>query len=127
MPRKRRAEPPKPRQSMQERDRQIGAVLQAIREAEELPVSACAAYIGVSRDRYKDMEKGRSAITITQVEWLAWMFDIPLHELWLRVLEGSEPTPSTRGLDGTLLVYLQPGQRLEVQSTGQGISAPEVP
>lgn len=96
------------------RDQQIGRVIWIMREEAGVSVDQAAAYLGISRKRYDHLEMGKSQVAVVMVERLAVLFGLPLHEVWLRVLEGAEPTPGTQGMVGTLLVNARPGQRLEI-------------
>lgn len=55
---------------LQQRNRQIGAVLMQARLQQKRTVTECAALLGTSRRRYSAMERGEIAISLVEMEIL---------------------------------------------------------
>lgn len=67
---------------LQERNKEIGAVLASARQQRGLTIRACADYIGTTPRRYRAIERGDAAVQAVELELLALILQLsscPLH------------------------------------------------
>ncbi len=67
---------------IQERNREIGQILQEARTQKNIPLSTCAELVGTSRRRYMAMEQGEATIGAAELEVLMEFFNVPVHKIW---------------------------------------------
>ncbi len=66
---------------IQERNREIGQILQEARTQKNIPLSTCAELVGTSRRRYMAMEQGEATIGAAELEVLMEFFNVPVHKI----------------------------------------------
>ena len=76
---------------LQQRNRQIGAVLMQARLHQKRTVTECAAVLGTSRRRYTAMERGEVAISIVEMEVLIEYLHLPGLPVAPKLLASSAP------------------------------------
>ena len=67
---------------IQDRNREIGHILQEARSHKRITVTICAQLIGTSRRRYTAMECGEAMIGAAELEILIDFLEIPRHKIW---------------------------------------------
>lgn len=67
---------------MKKRNIEIGRILQQARVARGATASECAALIATGRQRYADIERGESFITVVELEQLMEFLDISREVIW---------------------------------------------
>ena len=67
---------------IQERNREIGRVLQEARVQKDISVTTCANLVGTSRRRYTAMEEGETTIGMAELEVLMKFLEIPTNKVW---------------------------------------------
>jgi transcriptional regulator with XRE-family HTH domain len=92
--------------SVQERNREIGQILQAARTKRNISITTCAQSIGTSRRRYAAMEDGETLIGFAELEVLMTLLDIPPSTLW----KAKPIPPVTR----RLVLDIKPEEVLEI-------------
>jgi transcriptional regulator with XRE-family HTH domain len=91
---------------IQERNREIGRILQEARSLKNITVTICAQLIGTSRRRYAAMERGEAMIGIAELEVLMDFLNIPSHKIWQIV--------SGEGSTDRLFVPFTPGKPVQI-------------
>lgn len=91
---------------MQERQRQIGAVLLQARLDGNRSVSECAEHLRTSRRRYSAIERGESGIYAVELEAIARFLAIPLARIW-----PEDPLPPA---DMVITVKPRPGEVVRI-------------
>ena len=67
---------------IQDRNREIGRILQEARSHKNITVTTCAQLIGTSRRRYTAMEFGETMIGIAELEILIDFLEVPRQRIW---------------------------------------------
>ena len=67
---------------IQERNREIGHILQEARSRRNITVTTCAQLIATSRRRYTAMECGETIIGAVELEILIDFLEIPRQKIW---------------------------------------------
>lgn len=67
---------------IQDRNREMGHILQEARCRKNITVKICAQLIGTSRRRYSAMECGEAIIGAAELEVLIDFLEIPRHRFW---------------------------------------------
>jgi transcriptional regulator with XRE-family HTH domain len=91
---------------IQERNREIGRVLQEVRSHRNITVTTCAQLIGTSRRRYAAMERGEAVIGIAELEVLMDFLDVPSYKIW--------HLPNSEGSADRLFVPFTPGRPVQI-------------
>ena len=91
---------------IQERNRELGRVLQEARSLKNITVTTCAQLIGTSRRRYTAMERGEAMIGVAEWEVLMDFLGVPPHKIW-------QLANSAGGTD-QLLVPFTPGKPVQI-------------
>jgi transcriptional regulator with XRE-family HTH domain len=69
-------------EQVQQRNKEIGALLAQIRQQQRRSITECAAVVGTSRRRYRAIEHGEVGIEVVKLEALMVYLDIPGHLVW---------------------------------------------
>lgn len=92
--------------AVQERNREMGRLLQEARTRKRIPAAACAEKVGTSRRRYADMEDGTALIGAAELAVLSEFLEIPVQRIW----------PGACGVGGgqQVVVQAQRGETLQI-------------
>lgn len=92
--------PAKGSSTYQERNQEIGALLQRARLRAKKSIRATAAHLGTTKERYAAIESGRSFISAVELEDLLRWLRIPYHEVWPPYITGDPPDVVVDALPG---------------------------
>lgn len=92
--------PAKGSSTYQERNQEIGALLQKARLRAKKSIRATAAHLGTTKERYTAIESGRSFVTAVELEDLLRWLGIPFHEVWPPEITGDPPDVIVSALPG---------------------------
>jgi transcriptional regulator with XRE-family HTH domain len=95
--------------NIEERNREIGQILQEARERQRLTVSECANFIATSRRRYTAMERGEATIGAAELEALMDFLGLSPRAVWQAVAD-----PTSRQ------VVVHPGESVQIVVGGAG-------
>ena len=95
----------KPEQ-LNERNREIGALLAQVRCQQQRSVTECAALLGTSRRRYRAIERGEIGVEAAELEVLAHYLDVPMRTMWQE--DGEQPVRR--------VITIRPGEVLYVRA-----------
>jgi len=71
-----------PQQIKNLRSRKLGVLIYDARMAARRSIEECAGLLGISADQYQSYERGQQALSLPDLEALAYYFDIPLEHFW---------------------------------------------
>lgn len=97
---------------IQERNREIGQILQEARSHKNITVTICAQLIGTSRRRYAAMERGEAMIGVAELEVLMGFLNIPSHKIW--------QLASSEGSADQIFVPFTPGRPVQIVFDARG-------
>ncbi len=89
-----------------ERSREIGIALERARRRQKKSIRQCAEFLGISRRRYTEIEKGTAFIAAVELEDLVLFLGVPPHEVW--------PASLLEEHTRRVLVEAQPGDSVQV-------------
>jgi transcriptional regulator with XRE-family HTH domain len=92
--------------SRYERSREIGVALERARRREKKSIRQCAEFLGISRRRYTEIEKGAAFIAAVELEELVRFLRVPPHEVY--------PADLVEEYTRRLVVQAQPGESVQV-------------
>lgn len=91
---------------IQERNREIGHILQEARTHRNITVTICAHLIGTSRRRYTAMERGEAMIGVAELEVLIDFLGVPAYKIW--------QTENNNECTDQLIVPFTPGKPVQI-------------
>ncbi len=95
---------------MQERNIEIGRMLQSARMSRNATISECAALIGTGRARYRNIESGEAYVSAVELELLQEFLGIPVEATWSTAHEGQRRThrlPVSVSPDDTIYLIVE--------------------
>ena len=72
----------KNKQLMQIRMKKLAIIISDARLVSRRTAEECAAVIGVSAEEFQSIEQGKTALSLPQLEALAWFLDVPVEHFW---------------------------------------------
>jgi transcriptional regulator with XRE-family HTH domain len=90
---------------LQQRNQEIGVMLQRARVQQHRSVSECAMLLGTSRRRYSAIERGEVGISAAELEILLSFLDLPLQTMW--------NNPEQALMARQVVIKAQPGETVQ--------------
>ena len=115
-------------QQIQIRNRKLGLLIYDARIARSSTVEKCAKAMGLSVEEYQQIEAGKIAPSLPQLESLAYFLDVPMEHFWGGQVLSNSPTTGPVEQPERLIEIRQRiiGTRLRMARTAQNISITEL-
>jgi transcriptional regulator with XRE-family HTH domain len=112
------------------RARELGALLRQAREAAGKTPAECAALLDLAPDEYEEFEAGGLAVSLPELELLAYSLDVPLTRFWngqnQAPAEAGPAEPADAGNEFLLLRHRLVGAQVRAARAAAGLSPAEL-